>query len=580
MGNLSVSCQPGEVPQPPTATGGQVQEGEGDGLGHADIIFTGGNIVTMDESKPSVEALAVKGDKIMAVGTKDEILGLKGDSTRVVELTGTQTLMPGFIEPHTHPYLVLSLSIFTDLSGFTYTSFGQVKKAIKKAVKSTKPADPTPWVIFKGWDPALITDLPPLNAKTLDQLATTKYPVFVLSQAMHSAWLNTKGLEVCNITKATKDPPGGKIVRDHDGNPTGMLKEGTAINLATQKIPRPNAIESAKPAFQALRQYSQNGFTTITEMGTISLDLKTLAMLTFLTLMPECPVRLGVYYPPTSKIKPAIEHINKKLWFPGVKIWADGSPYTGSMAIAEPPYLKTPMTEALDFDFDNYPCGYLIYESADVQADTLRPFSGELLATHCHGERAIDQSLDAYEKLIQSNPENSDHRYRLEHVGLITEEQLRRATQLGVTMTIFVSHVYYYGYALQQGILGERAERFAPTSLATTCGQTHWTLHEDSPFFPINPFVSMRNSVTREMWKDPSRGVLGPQFRSTIEEALKAYTINAAWQLKREGDLGSLTAGKLADLVVLDNNPLVVSPANLANIKVLGTYLGGELVQK
>ena len=579
MGNLPLSCHPTEIPQLPSSVEGQAQQaapGEEDLLGHADIIFMGGSIITMDESNPSVEALAVKGDKIMAVGTKDQILSLKGLFTRVVELEGTETLMPGLIEPHTHPSLVLALSIFTDLSGFTYTSFKEVKKAIKKAVESTKPAQPIPWVLFKGWDPALITDLPPLNATTLDRLATTKYPVLVLSQAMHSAWLNTKGLEVCGITKATKDPPGGKIVKDQDGNPTGMLKEPPAITLAASKIPKPNAIELARVALSTLQQYSQHGFTTITDMGTIPLDLKILAALSLLTLIPECPVRLGVYYSPTSKLKPAIHHINKKLWFPGVKIWADGSPYTGSMAIAEPAYLKTPMTEALDFDFEKYPCGYLIYGSADKQAEIVQPFQNELIATHCQGERAIQQSLDAYEKLIQSNPENSDHRYRLEHVGLITEDQLRRATQLGVTTTIFVSHVRYYGYALQHCILGDRAERFAPTGLATSCGQTHWTLHEDNPFFPINPFASMRTCMTRQMWKDPQHSVLGPQFCSTIEEALKAYTINAAWQLKREKDLGSLTVGKLADLVVLDSNPMVVQPDNLPNIQVLETYLGGE----
>ena len=536
----------------------------------------------MDESNPSVEALAVKGDKIMAVGTKDRILSLKGPSTRMVELkrteTRTETLMPGLIEPHTHPSLVINLSLFTDVSGFSHHSFKDVKKAIKKAVKNTKPTQPTyPWVLFKGWDPALIPDLPSLNATTLDRLATTKYPVMVVNQAMHSAWLNTKALEVCNITKATKDPPRSKIVRYPDGNPTGMLKEPPAITqLVGSKIPKPDAIQYLGMAVSTLQQYAQHGFTTITELGMLPLDLKTLAALSLLTLIPECPVRLGVYYSPTSKIKPAIHHINKKLWFPGVKIWADGSPYTGSMAIAEPAYLKTPMTEALDFDFDKYPCGYLIYPSLDKQAETLQPFQNELLATHCQGERAIQQSLDAYEKLIQSNPENSDHRYRLEHVGLITEDQLRRATRLGVTTTIFVSHVRYYGYALQHYILGDRAERFAPTGLATSCGQTHWTLHEDNPFFPINPFTSMRTCVTRTMWKDPQHGSLGPQYCSTIEEALKGYTINAAWQLKREKDLGSLTVGKLADLVVLDSNPLVVKPENLHNIQVLETYLGGE----
>ncbi len=465
MGNLPFSCEP------PQASLSEVTQ-EGICLSvHADLIFSGGTIITMDDSKPTVEAVAVKDETIMAVGTMDEISKLNGPFTRVVELKGTETLMPGLIEPHTHPSLVASLSIFTDLSGFTYSSFEEVKKAMKDKVNAKKPSDPLPWILFRGWDPALIPDLPPLDAMILDSLTTTEYPVLVMNQALHSAWLNSKGLATCNITSETKDPEGGKIVRDQHGNPTGMLKEAPAITLVFGNIPKPSMLVLAKLVFDALQHYSRNGFTTVTDMGTIPFDLMIVAFLSFITLCPECPVRLGAYYTPASKMKPAIQHVNKKLWFPGVKIWADGSPYAGSMAVAKP-YLKTPMSEALNFDFEHFPCGYLIYPSADAQAATIKPFQDELIATHCHGERAIEQTLDAYEQLIQSNPGNFDHRYRLDHTGLITEEQLRRATQLGITVTMFVNHVYYYGVALRDGILGaDRAERFAPTHLATTSGR-------------------------------------------------------------------------------------------------------------
>ena len=570
MGNLPFSC---ESVVPDTC-----QADEGHAAQDADLIFTGGTIITMDDNNPTVEALAVKGEKIMAVGKSDAIFRLKGPFTRVVELTGTETLMPGLIDPHTHPSVVAGLSIFTDLSGFKHSSFAHVKKVIKDAVQHTKPtlADPHPWVLFQGWDPAIITELPSLDAKTLDSLVTAEYPVLVISQALHSAWLNTKGLEVSGITSKTPDPDGGKgkIVHDSHGNPTGMLKEPPAIKIPIAKIPKPGLLKLVKIAFDALQQYSQKGFTTIIEMGIMPLDKKSLVLLSFLSHCAECPVRMGLYYTPENG-KPSSHHVNKKLWFPGAKIWADGSPYAGSMAVAEP-FLKTPMTEALGFDFEHYPCGYLIYESADKQASTLEPFADELLATHCHGERAIQQSLDAYEQIIQKNPGNSDHRYRLEHTGLITEEQLRRATQLGVTVTMFVGHVYYYGVALRDGILGfERAERFAPTNLATSCGQKHWTIHEDATANPIEPFISMKTCVTREMLKEP-RHQLGPQYASTIDEALKGYTINAAWQLKRENDIGSLEVGKLADLVVLSENPKVVKPEHLPAIQVLETYVGGQ----
>jgi len=227
-----------------------------------------------------------------------------------------------------------------------------------------------------------------------------------------------------------------------------MLKEKAALDLLMNNLPKPSPLEMAKLTFDALKQYSQLGFTTVTDLGTIDLDVLSLTFLSFITLCQECPVRIGVFYTPGNK-PPVLNHyINKKLWFPGVKIWADGSAYTGTMAVREP-YLQTNMTKALDFD-PKKPCGLLLYDSTEHQANAVRPYQSDLIATHAHGERAIDQSLDVYELLInEQGPAAADHRYRLEHVGLITKEQLQRATDLGVTVTIFIDHVYFYGVALR-----------------------------------------------------------------------------------------------------------------------------------
>ncbi len=537
----------------------------------ADLIFTGGTVITMNDNNPKAEALAVKGEKIIAVGTNHDIFKLKRASTRIVELEGTETLMPGLIEPHSHPALVTGLAALTDVSGFLYSSFAEVKEVMEDTVDAIKPADPLPWVLFKGWDPALISDLPPLDAKTLDSLVTAEYPVFVIAQSLHSAWVNTKALEICNITTETEDPYGGKIVRDENGNPTGLLKEQSAINIVGFKIPQPSSLERAEILVDVLQQYSQNGFTTVADMGSFHFD----PILSY-TRNPECPVRLAAYYTPYD-VKPSNDYANKKLWFPGVKIWADGSPFTGSMAVAEPYLPLNNLTEALGFDYEHYPSGFLIYDSFEDQLNDVQQFQDELLVTHCEGEVAIQRSLEVYEQLIQNNPGNSDHRYRLDHNGLITEEQLGRATELGITVSFYINQVYFYGAALRDSIIGpDRAARFTPTGLATAMGQTHWTLHDDAPVFPIDPFVSIRTSVKREMLKDPGCQ-LGAEYASTIDEALKAYTINAAWQMKRENDLGSLEVGKLADLVVLSENPKAMCPEDLPDIQVLQTYLGGQL---
>ena len=546
------------------------------GFRSPDIIFVAqegeGNILTMEDSNPTAEAMAVTGDKITAVGRAEDILKTGGFFTKVVHLTGNQTLMPGLIEPHSHPDLLASREFTCDVSGFNYSSFTEIFPVMKQAVADAAklPKYPTPWVKFVGWDTVLLDDLPELDADWLDINLTTEYPVFVLQAMGHSCWINHKALEVCKITKDTPDPAGGKIVRDSEGNPTGMLLEAPAIQLAAKHFPSPSLSKTREAFLHAFQQYSKCGITTVADLGTLKLNLSTLIGLSLLTYLRKFPVRLGVYYTPASPIKPVGRHIGKKLWFPGVKVWADGSPYTGTMACQDN-YLHNSFTEKLNFE---YPNGLLNYNN-DKLYELLHPFNKELVAIHAHGERAVTQALDVCERIIREDPQRGDRRYRLEHCGLITEELMKRAATLGVTVTFYIDHVYYYGPALYKIIGVERASRFAPAGAAKSCGQQHWTLHQDSPFSPLDPFLCMKNAIFRKTRQGGS--TLGQQYCITIDDALKAYTINAAWQLRREHEIGSLAVGKLADLALLSDNPRTVNPEDLTSIKAEATYLGGYL---
>ena len=161
----------------------------------------------MDESNPTAEALPVVGEKITAAGRAEDILKMKSPSTEVVELQGSQTLMPGLIEPHTHPSFLTYLSVYYNVSGFVCHSFEDVKHVMERAMEVTKrkPQTPLPWIQFKGWNPVLIRDLPTIDATWLDENLSSHYPVFVLQQ---SCWVNHKALEICNITRETPNPPG------------------------------------------------------------------------------------------------------------------------------------------------------------------------------------------------------------------------------------------------------------------------------------------------------------------------------------------------------------------------------------
>ena len=551
----------------------------------ADLIVSaasGGTILTMNDLMPTAKSIAVKDGKIVAIGDDDADIALRlsGSSTKVVTLRDDETLMPGLIEPHTHPSVAVEVRTSHSVSGFSHSSLDDVLAVMRDVVARVDSAahdktTPTQWISFVDWDAALVRDLPAIDADWIDANVTAKYPVMVVQKTMHCSWINRRGLDACGITSETPDPDdGGEIVRDANGKPTGMLKGGPAMRLAVDKIPPPDLAKVTEALFSTMIDYSRAGFTTVTDMGTLPIKDDYLALISGAARRDDFPVRWAIYYTPKSLKKPSPHHaVDDKVWFPGVKIWADGSPYVGTMACAEP-YLDSALTRALGFDLKKCPRGSTRYADANALADALRPHAAELIASHAQGERAIDHVLDAYEILIGERP-GCDHRYRLEHLGLITESQLRRASRLGVTVTFFTDHIYYYGDALADDILGRgRAERFAPAGLASRCGQTHWTLHQDSPVCPLDPMLCIQNAVLRRTRL--SGRVLGPEYRVSVEDALKAYTIHAAWQLKRENDLGSLEVGKVADFVLLSKNPLNVEPEDLTSVKVLGTYLGGR----
>ena len=542
---------------------------------HAELIVSaanGGTILTMNDSVPTVEALAVKGGKIIRMGKAEDVLSLKGIFTKVIKLKDDETLMPGLIEPHTHTSIMTEFlsGRMNDLSAFTTENptGASIRQKMSETVKKAQAASQPPeWIVFSGWDPVLVPDLIKpdfrLNAKWLDEKVTDEFAVLVLQQSLHCCWLNTKGLKLCGM----KD------------NPTGQVKEPAGMEQVMKHISQPSGLELVGLLLNAMRTYSERGFTTVTDMGTLPLDKLVVSALSFVTLLPEFPVRWGIYYNVFSKYVPSINRVNDKLWFPGVKFWADGSPYVGTMCCSER-YHRTALTEGLEFDF-GHPYGVLDNPNTAFLVKKLTPFKDRLIAVHSHGDKAVEQALNVYDQLIHarsdsgSSPANVDHRYRLDHVGQITKDQLIRAQQMGVTVTFFTDHVYYYGEALGHSIIGhERASRFAPAGLASKCGHRHWTLHQDSPCSPLHPFLCMKNAILRKTMQHGD--VLGPEYCITIQEALKAYTINAAWQLKRDDEIGSLEEGKLGDFVYLSNNPLNMEPEKLPDIKVIATFIGGH----
>jgi predicted amidohydrolase YtcJ len=257
----------------------------------------------------------------------------------------------------------------------------------------------------------------------------------------------------------------------------------------------------------------------------------------------------------------------------GVKLWYDGSPYSGTMLLDEP-YLDSRLC-CCTLGIPAGTTGHANFDPAELRELALRLHrDGWQVLTHAQGDRGTREILDLYEYALGEH-ERDDHRWRLEHCALISPEDLRRAARLGVTPSFHVNHVYYYGPELRDSILGEeRAGGLMPIGTAVAAGH-RVSLHADSPMYPPEPFRLMRTAVTRRTRLGEP---LAPAEAITAEQALRAVTIDAAWQLFAEERVGSIETGKLADFTIVDRNPLAVDPAELDQIGVVSTWLAGRPV--
>ena len=556
------------------------------GDGPADIVFHGGDIFTLDDKNPQVEALAVKGEGILAVGNYADIESkIQSGYTKVIDLKG-KTLLPGFIEAHQHAILVAAQKfLYINVAAYSYDCKLRTKDEVLEIIREEiTAADPTdvpvlPWCVFIGWDIELIPDLPTLSADYLDEHFSNEIPLMIVAQSGHAAWVNHKTFEICNITNETESPPGGEYVKE-DGKLTGLLLETPAIQSILDHYPKIHLLFKIDEAVEAIKaqwkDYAARGFTTVTELAYNPQIVQDL-WLSAKALLSDCPIRLALYQAYKYNEEQPKHHIweSSKLWVAGYKIWADGSPHAGTSAVAEP-YLDTDLTKKLLFPLESHPCGMLNWTDEQLHSMVKECHDqGKQVSVHAHGERAIDQSLKVYQQLMK--PED-DRRHRLEHVGFITEDQLKKCGELGVNTSMFVDQLRFYGETFSQSILGqERTDRWAPLSVAIKhIGLI--SIHQDDPSFPGPPlpFANMKSAITRTRMGQPDK-VYGKEYCISIEDAIKAYTIWPAHQLFMESKIGSLEVGKFADLVILSTNPYKVDPMKLdTDVHVVETYIGGH----
>jgi predicted amidohydrolase YtcJ len=533
-------------------------------MADADLVITG-TVLTVDEEWPTAEALAVADGRIIAVGDSSDVAGLIGADTQTVDL-GDGCVMPGFIEAHGHPLMeAVALSDrIIDIRPVTIPSASEVVAAIHREVANRGAAG----AFLNGWDALLQPGLPQPTLAWLDEIAPDA-PLVIIHNSGHKAFFNSPAAQLNGLTRETPDPKGAKYGRDANGGLDGTAEEIAAVfpllgaAIQADSYPAMLLAECAR--------LNRAGLTTCSEMA-FDPNFRPLVE----QLRSQLTVRLRTYEVSNPQMSTTATpgQGDDLLRQVGIKIWVDGSPWIGNIALSFP-YLDTEATRTIGVTPGSCGC-------ANYTAEQLREIVGAYyplgwqMACHVQGDAGVDTILDVYEEALQRNPRD-DHRLRLEHVGAIRDEQLQRAADLGVTCSIFVDQIHYWGDVIVDGLFGpERGSRWMPAGSAVATGM-RISLHNDPPVTPEEPLRNISVAVTR---KAPSGRVLAPEERLTVEQAIRAQTIDAAWQLFSDDVIGSLQVGKYADMVLLSADPRTVPPEQIADLDVRATYLAGRQVYR
>jgi len=528
----------------------------------ADVVLLNGFIWTVNPDMPRAEAVAIQGEKILKVGSTSEIKEMVGDKTKIIDLKGAFVL-PGFIDCHTH---------FLD-GGFSLSSV-QLREAqtkedfVARIEQKAKELEKEEWILNGNWDHQQF-DPPELPRKEWIDAVTPDNPVCVNRLDGHMALVNSLALKLAGITEDTPVPTGGEILKDpQTGEPTGILKDA-AMDLVTSQVPEPSLKERMRAAELALKHANEVGATSIHDMAYAS----SFEVYQRLLKQNKLTARLFVYIPISEiKLLTGLKLVspfgNDFLKIAGLKGFVDGS-LGSSTALFFDPYADDPAKRGLLVS-DMFPDG--IMEERLMEADR----AGLQVAIHAIGDKAIHMILDIFEKVMSAN-EDRDRRWRIEHAQHLLLDDVRRMGRLRVIASVQPYHAVDDGRWAEKKIGKERARyTYAFRSLldggvTLACG-SDWTVA------PLNPLTGIYAAVTRQTLdgKNPDGWI--PDQKITLEEAIKGYTMSAAFTEFAEHKKGSVEEGKLADLVVLSQNLFKIPPEKILETTVLMTIFNGKVI--
>ncbi|HEY3354853.1 MAG TPA: amidohydrolase [Polyangia bacterium] len=537
----------------------------------ADTILTNARVYTVDASRPWAEAVAIRGERIVGVGTAAAIARLRGPHTRVMDVHG-RLVLPGFTDAHVH-FLQGSLSLSeANLEGAE--SVGQIQERLR-AYAAAHPG--SGWLTARGWTYAVFGDGALPDKKHLDEIFPDR-PVLLTAYDGHTVWANSAALRLARIDRNTPDPPHGTIVRARDGEPTGALRGG-ARELVRQVIPPPARAQKLAALRRGLAEANRLGVTRVHGAG---LDWDALPLLDELRRRGELTLRVLVAYQLDPRARPAeltpaildevaaATRTYHDAWIATgtFKMMLDGIIEAHTAALLEP-YADDPSQRGrLYWDRDRF-----------IAAVTELDRRGLQVETHAIGDAAVRLSLDAYEAAAARN-HSTDRRHRVVHVETIAPADVPRFGRLGVIASLQPLHAYPERNVLRVWTrnVGPARSRlaFAWRSIAAAGGRL--AFGSDWPIVALNPWPAVQTAITRQDTDGNPPGGWIPGQRIALAEAIRGYTLGAAYAGHRESEEGSITPGKLADLVVLSQDPFAVEPHAIGETQVLLTIVGGRIV--
>ncbi|MGU3374977.1 amidohydrolase [Chryseobacterium sp. M5A1_1a] len=546
----------------------------------ADIIYFGGSILTMEDLSPNVEAVAIKNGKILLAGTKSDADRYHEAATKMIDLNG-KTLLPGFIDVHGHLTSRAGTMDAVDLSPNPYGTVNSIKdlqNTIKDYLIAKKIADKQP-IIGNGYDDAIMTEHRHPTRAELDAINKTN-PIIVIHASGHASVANSAMLKYLGISESTKDPEGGHLGRDKKtGKLNGKLEENAsfqALLTLTEKMNKgkDTQAQAMQNLMKAQEEWLSYGQTTICDGRTMGESVALLQNAAAQNLLKADVVYFPDYeYFKNSfnTFKPKYMQYENHLKLAGFKFSDDGSPQ-GKTAWLTQPYLVPPEGQSKDYK------GFPIFTDETLYTDLKTLFQNQITAQlHVNGDAAIDQAIRVIQRLKDENIYKPELRATLIHVQNSRPDHIQKIKELGVIPSYFSTHTYLWGDWHYSSVFGpERASFISPANSALKAGIT-FTIHHDSPVTPPDLITAVYAAVNR---KTRSGRILGANERITPLQALKAITINGAYQLQEENRKGSIKAGKLADFVILDQNPLTIDPEKIRSITVLETIKEGNTVYK